>query len=163
MIPIPLPYKLAGAAVALIAAGAWGFSLGLAWNADDLAECESTIETIKGVQYELEQKAEHQRLVSERITQDVSKRWADALRIAESNPRIVRVRQDCGGTGGMPSVSIPATGLSTGTSIEGLNTVLDAAACEKRLNDGIVDAAQLAHLIYWVKQQSKYHEPTSEK
>jgi hypothetical protein len=135
---IPLPYKLAAAGVAVIAAGAYGFSLGWAWNADDLTECESTVESVREISHALEVKNEAIRLEAERVTADVSQRWSAALDHARANPRIVRVHQDCGGAGGMPGLSATASG-NAGLQASGGETWLTANQCERLASDSMID------------------------
>ena len=153
MIPIQLKLVAAGVAATVVFAG--GVKVGLWWHADDLSECEATVSEIERVSDELRKENESQRLVSERITADVSQRWSAALDWQRAHPRIVRVRENCSGAGGMPAVSIPASGLNAGTAHGGLGAVLDASQCEARLNDAVVDVAQLLHLQQWIRQQGE--------
>lgn len=152
---IPLQLKLAAAGIAAAVVFAGGVKLGLWWNADDLAECEATVSEIERVSDALAKENERIRLASEQVTRDVSASWSAALDWQRANPRIVRVRENCSGASGMPAVSIPASGLNAGTAHGGLGAVLDAAQCEARLNDAVVDVAQLLHLQHWIRQQGE--------
>jgi hypothetical protein len=150
---IPLPYKLAAAGVAVIAAGAYGFSLGWAWNADDLTECESTVESVREISHALEVKNEAIRLEAERVTADVSQRWSAALDHARANPRIVRV-QDHSCPGGVPAFPGSTAGLNAANGIAALSaTEITAAECETQLNMGYRDASKHEFLMDWIKQQ----------
>jgi hypothetical protein len=144
--------KLVSIGIAVVAAGAWGFATGVAWNADDLAECEGTIETIKGVQYELEQKAEHQRLVSERVVKDTSDSWAAVL-AADRTSRPVRVRyENCRATGGMPGLSAAATG-NAGLQASSGESWITETTCEQIANDSILDREWIENAKTFVTKQ----------
>lgn len=157
------PYSIAGAAVIAVAiaatAGTYGFTLGFAWNADDLAECNTTITQVREAQDALEKAANARQLVQQREMADAEKRWNLALAHARNNPRLVRVQQpaDCG-AGGLSPASTAASGLNATAASPGPFTVLDAAQCEARLTDGILDAAQLAHLQHYLQLQSETYK-----
>jgi hypothetical protein len=91
---------------------------------------------------------------SERINAEVAAGWAAGLAWHRNNPRLVRVRDSCS----VP-VSASAGGLDERTATQGLSAKADviftARECEARLNDGIVDAAQLMALQDWVRKQSE--------
>ena len=151
---IPLPYKLVITCVIAVAIGAYGFSLGYAWNKDDLDACESTVDDIRRISDALETENERIKLDSEKVTRDVSERWADVVAFNKRNPTIVRVRDNC-------EVPVPntTTGIDGRPTNQGLgsagNATLTASQCEKRLNDALGDAAQLMALQEWVRKQNE--------
>jgi hypothetical protein len=153
---IPLPYKVAVAAVAVIAAGAWGFVLGVAWNADDLADCNAVIDRVKEESYALEKQNERIRKDNDRVNRETSDAWAAAVDWHRSNPRIVRVRQDCGGAGGMPGLShAPQStdGLRPGSAEGGLS--ISFSQCEQIANDSLLDYEWIVLMKKFVTEQAK--------
>lgn len=154
MIPIQLKLAAAGIAAAVVFTG--GVKVGLWWHADDLAECEATVSEIERVSDELRKESEEQRLVSERITADVSQRWSAALDHARRNPRIVRVRENCSGASGMPGLSATASGtqgLQVGSGEGWLS--LSVGQCEALANDSLLDDQWIRLVKEWVQQQGE--------
>ena len=160
------PWVLAGIVAAIVMIGGGGYIKGRTAQAVKTAQCEAKLGQVKEVQNELAKKAAEQRLVSERITKDVSNSWSAALDYARSHPRIVRVQQpaNCAG-GGLRAVPNAATGINAApakprpsSAEDALNEKLDQVEIaykdvEERLNNAVLDAAQLAKLQEWVRQQ----------
>lgn len=131
-----------------------GIKSGLWLGKNDLAECQQLRYEMEAKSNELAQKNTEQRLLSERITADVSQRWADALAWERAHPRVVRVRDEtCGSGSGVSSIPASSAGLNAGTAHSGLSAYLTASQCEERLNQAVMDAAQLMWLQQWIKQQ----------
>ncbi len=148
------PWLIAGVALVFFVTFGGGYLRGVSSQAKETAVCETRLGQIEEAQHELEQKAEQQRLLSERITKDVSQSWSAALDYARSHPRTIRVRgkaNECeAGT-----VRMPATSGSVAETPEEsrLGTPGDVALTIEqiniRLNNAEQDAAQLAALIDW--------------
>ena len=151
---IPLPVKIGGIAVAAAFIFGGGVKVGLWWNADDLKECESVVDDIERINYALEKENERIKLDSEKVTRDVSERWADVVAFNKRNPSIVRVRQDCSGQGGLSSTASSTSGLNATVGIEALSaTGITSKECETQLKMGYRDASRLEFLIDWINQQ----------
>ena len=98
--------------------------------------------------------AEQERLGRERITEDVSRRWADALDLASRDPVVRVLPRNCN----LPQAgTLPVAGLKpdAATAQPGLGgTVLVAGEeCESRLNNAAHDAAQVMMLQEWARRQ----------
>lgn len=144
------------ALVIAIASFLAGMKVGSMLGKADLMECRERVALMEAVSNELQKEIAEQRLVSERITADVSQRWADALAWQRANPRVVRVRDEaCGSGGGMSGLSTASAGLDVGTAHSGLGAYLTAAQCEERLNQAVLDAAQLMWLQEWIREQQR--------
>ena len=107
---------------------------------------------------ELEKEHEQRKLVSERITADVSHAWATSLDWYKRNPRTVRVHADSCPTGLRP-LPAPTFGPVERPIEPGLGASADVAIsveeCEARVNNAVLDAAQVLHLVDWIKQQAE--------
>lgn len=137
---IPLPYTLAAAGIALVASFFLGYNYGL----------EKYYDLKSAVAQEQNRAAAE----SERVTGEIAKGWANSLAWHRNNPRIVRVRDNCGvqvpGTPGGIDGRPPHQRLGAGG-----DATLTASQCETRLNDALGDAAQLMALQAWIKQQNQ--------
>lgn len=150
---IPPQYKLAliaAGAVVLLAAGAvGGFAWGFSWNADDLAACEATVSRVKEEQIALEKENARVRREQTRINKETADGWSAAVAWHRAHPRIVRVRGENCGAGGIPGLSATASGnagLRPGSGEGGLEITADQ--CEALANDSLLDA----DWIYEMKQ-----------
>lgn len=153
---IPLQLKLAAAGIAAAVVFAGGVKLGLWWNADDLAECEATVSEIERASDALAKENERIQLAAEQVTRDVSNSWAAALDHARRNPRIVRVRENCGGASGMPGLSATASGtqgLQVGSGEGWLS--LSVGQCEALANDSLLDDQWIRLVKEWVQRQGE--------
>ena len=98
------------------------------------------------------------RAESERIARESSEGWSAAVDYWRANPRLVRVR-DSGNCALLRPVSTPPGQLDARPAQQGLDTDFHAALevsiaeCEKRLNDAVLDAAQLIHIQNWIRDQ----------
>ena len=106
-------------------------------------------------------KAEQSRLraESERAIRESSEGWAAAVAYWRDHPRVIRVRNDDNSSTCLPPVPV-ASSESDGTPIErGSSTAanapseIDVSECEARLNNAVMDAAQVLHLQAFVLQQ----------
>lgn len=143
MIPIPLPYKIAGAAIVAALAAGLGYIRGYTAQAEKVAACNSTIIAMEQTYAALEKKHADQQLVSDGVVADVSQRWSAALDHARANPRIVRVHQDCGGASGMPGLSATATG-NAGLQASSGESWITASQCEVLAADSMMDREWIA-------------------
>jgi hypothetical protein len=155
------PWLIGGVAVALIAAGGLGYIKGYSSGVDSLSEkltlCETNLSTIKGAQDELAKKNAATRKQSDRVSKDAGVEW-DNRRAAGGNPVIYRVR-DAACASGASAVRVPdATGKPDATAaqpaVDTPGTVaLTGEELNTRLNAMELDAAQLAHLIAFIRRQ----------
>lgn len=153
---IPLQLKLAAAGIAAAVVFAGGVKLGLWWHADDLAECEAVVDKVQEASYALAKENERIRLASEQVTREVSQRWADVVAWRDANPRVVRVRENCSGAGGMPGLSATASGtqgLQVGSGEGWLS--LSVGQCEALANDSLLDDQWIRLVKEWVQQQGE--------
>jgi len=102
----------------------------------------------------LEKDHEDRKMESERITADVSHAWSASLDWYKRNPRVVRVHADSCPAGLRP-LPLATTGADARPAEPGLGAYTDVALadCEARLNKAVHDAAQVLHLVDWIKQQ----------
>lgn len=129
---IPLPYKLAGFAVAAVVI----FFLGRENGLSKYYDFKSWVEAEQA-----RAKAE-----SDRVTSETAQGWAAAVDWHRRNPRIVRVRDNC-------EVQVP--GAPTGTDEAAASGTINSEQAETYLNQGILDAAQLLHLQDWIRKQQE--------
>ena len=151
-IPIPTPYKIAAAGVAAVALFAAGFTWGFSWRADTVAELKSTISQMEETYAALEKKHEEQRLVQERIVEDVSQRWADAVAWNDAHPRTVRVRENCSGASAIPGLSVTRQ-KADGLQASGRETWITTDRCEGIANDSMIDREWIILMKDFVTKQ----------
>jgi len=109
---------------------------------------------VEEAQKRAEADANAQRQRQEQLIKDTTEGWRAAVDWYRAHPRIIRVlpTADCVSQTGPISAS---TGQSDDSSIkQGFDSaVLTPEQCEMRINNAILDAAQLLHLQSWVRQQ----------
>lgn len=114
---------------------------------------------VDAAQKEAEADAERQRLATEQINRETAAGWAAAVDWHRRNPRLVRVLPGAGCLS--QAGALPAAGQEPDapTAQPGLGAVIDATACEERLNRAVLDAAQVMWLQDWIQQQHQASQP----
>ena len=148
---IPLPYKLAGLALAMVICAVLGYMKGYENANDKYLAFKADVAQQTAI---LEANAEKARLETDRITADVSKAWAAALDHARANPRTIRVSAGCDSTGLRP-LSTPAEGLNGASLSSGEERTITTEQCEAVANDSLLDDQWIRLVKEWVKQQSE--------
>ncbi len=151
------PWFLAACGAVVFVSAGLGYLKGYTSQADEVATCEAKVGTVKGIQHELEQAAEEQRLLSERASADAQEQYRVAADYWHSHPRIVRVlpagNDLCSGqAGAIPNFTgkLGATSSEPGLRADVALTITDA---EQRLNWCAEDAGKLILIQEWIKQQ----------
>jgi hypothetical protein len=83
--------------------------------------------------------------------------WSAAVAWHRGNPRLVRVRESAPcSSGEVPGTAATADEPDAPATEQGYGTtIIDAAECEARVNNAILDAAQVMHLQRYVTDVQK--------
>lgn len=169
---LTLKGKLIAAGIAAVVIGAllfafwsfaWsnGYTAGALSNAEPLAACKTTLSQVEAAHESLAKENEQQRLLSDRLVEDVSNAWDSALRSAGSRITYrVRDRKDCGaGEMHVPDATGQPDAAAAKPEVDQAGTVaLTVEQINDRLNTFERDAAQLAHLIAFINKQREIHK-----
>lgn len=89
-----------------------------------------------------------------RVNQEVVAGWSAAVDWYRKHPRIVRVRVRDNRPAQVPAISAPAASDDEVATEPRFDTGgITAIECEERLNNAILDAAQVIWLQEWIRQQ----------
>lgn len=152
---VPPPYLYAGLAVVLLATHGIAYHKGWQSGMETYYAFKSEVDAANA---RIAAENERARQEQERIADETRKGWLAAVEYWKRHGgRTVRVQpQPC--VPGVPGVqAVPATGPDTDAppAEQGLGSPVDVAVeqCEARLNNAVLDAAQVIHLQHWIKLQ----------
>jgi hypothetical protein len=110
--------------------------------------------SVEAAQKRAEEEAQRQKSEQDRIARETTDGWAAAVAWYRDHPRIVRVLQSSGCVSQTGAVSASTEGTDATAAQQRPSTIeLTAEQCEFRVNNAILDAAQVIHLQNWIKQQ----------
>lgn len=145
------PYALAAILAALAGSHIYAYFLGRDHGNEKYLAYKSQVEAQQALLAEEAKRREEEQI---RIHRDTADAWASALDHARRSPRLVTVRvpADCSASfvPALPSAGLRPDGAAPQP---GLGAVVDASECEARLNNAVIDAAQVIHLQNFIQLQ----------
>lgn len=147
---IPAPYLLAGIAAVLAVTHGFAYFQGRQSGKETYYEFKAKVDAAN---MRLALQSEHRQREQERIDQTTRQGWVAAVDYWRGHP-VVRVqRPRC--AGGVPGVSVTPREPDETAPQSGPGPLRDVTVeeCEARLNDAVLDAAQVVHLQQFVLRQ----------
>lgn len=154
---VPSIYGLLALGALVVASAGFGYVKGVQHESDRHADYRAAVETAQAhAEAAARLRAERER----RILEDTARDWAAVLDHVSSRPPVVRVQQPASGCDGEVSGVPAAPSESAARPAEPrldpeqhAALAVSVAECEQRLNNAVMDAAQVMHLANWIKQQ----------
>jgi hypothetical protein len=145
------PYVYIAAIAILLASHGLAYFKGKEHGLERYYDLKSSVEA---AQKRAEAEAQWQKSEQERIARETADGWAAAVAWYRDHPRIVRVLQPSGCVSQTGAVSASSEGTDATAAQQRPGAIeLTAEQCEIRVNNAVLDAAQVIHLQNWIRQQ----------
>lgn len=154
---IPSIYGLLAIGALIVAAAGFGYVKGVQHESDRHADFRAAVETAQAhAEAAARLRAERER----QVHADTAAGWSAAVLWHRAHSRIVRVQQPASGcdgeVSGVPAAPSESAARPTEPRLDPEQhaaLTVSVAECEQRLNNAVMDAAQVMHLANWIKQQ----------
>ena len=154
---VPLPVKLGVVAIAAVGAFAYGFSLGLGWNADDLAECEGFVKEMEAANVRVAEANRIKIEQAEQTTREVANAYVRNSDRIERDlvSRLAGLRREASNCATSALVAASTASPDEAPTKSGASAKSFEATCFEIERNAAGDALQMMWLQHWVQGTCK--------